>query len=61
MNTKRIVLEWTEINGKKVPKRVIDIVPKERVPKSIKNNGKLIDEIFENGNIQMGRKRKLFF
>jgi hypothetical protein len=46
MNTKRIVLEWAEINGKRVPKRVIDIVPKERVPKSIKNNGKLIDEIF---------------
>ena len=36
-NTKRIVLEWTEINGKRVPKRVIDIVPKERVPKSSKS------------------------
>jgi hypothetical protein len=37
MELKRIVLEWTEINGKKVPKRVIDIVPKERVPKSKKS------------------------
>ena len=51
MNTKRIVLEWTEINGRKVPKRVIDIAPKERIPKSIKNNGKLIDEIFKGGNL----------
>lgn len=50
-NIKRIVLEWTEVNGKKFPKRVIDIVPKERLPKGNKNNGKLIDDIFENGSI----------
>jgi hypothetical protein len=50
-NTKRIVIEWTEINGEKIPKRVIDIVPKEKLPKSNKGNGKLIDEIFGNGNI----------
>ena len=49
--TERIVLEWTEINGKKVPKRVIDIVSKKRLPKGSKNNGKLIDEIFGDGNI----------
>lgn len=50
-NTKRIVLEWTNINGKKIPKRVIEIVPKERIPKGNKTNGKLIDDIFENGSI----------
>lgn len=49
-STKRIVLEWTEINGKKFPKRVIDIVPKEQLPKGNKSNGELIDNIFENGN-----------
>ncbi|MBK0370713.1 hypothetical protein [Flavobacterium agrisoli] len=50
-NSKRIVLEWTEVNGKKVPKRVIDIVPKEKLPKGNKSNGELIDDIFGNGNI----------
>lgn len=38
-NSKRIVLEWTEVCGKKVPKRVIDTVPKEKLPKSNKSNG----------------------
>jgi|GEM_PF-5250025 len=49
VSNKRIVLEWTEINGKKIPKRVIDIVPRKKLPKSNKVNGKLIDEIFRNG------------
>ena len=44
---KRTVLEWTEINGKRVPKRVIDIIPKNKLPKNIKNNGELIEEIFK--------------
>lgn len=48
---KRIVLEWTEINGKKFPKRVIDIVSKKNLPKNSKGNGKLIDEIFSDGHI----------
>lgn len=50
-NTKRIVLEWTEINGKKIPKITIDIVPKNKLPRRNKGNGKLIDEIFGNGDI----------
>lgn len=50
-NSKRIVLEWTEINGKKIPKRVIDIVPREKFPKGSKGNGKLIDDIFGDGSI----------
>jgi hypothetical protein len=48
---KRIVLEWAEVNGKKIPKRVIDIVPKEILPKGNKNNGTLIDEIFGDVSI----------
>lgn len=51
VNNKRIVLEWTEINGKKIPKRVIDIVPRKKLPKSNKDNCKLIDDIFGNGSI----------
>ena len=50
-SNKRIVLEWTEINGKKFPKKVIDIVAKNKLPNNKKSNGKLIDEIFGNGNI----------
>lgn len=50
-NSKRIVLEWTEINGKKIPKRVIDIVPNGRLPKGQKRNGKIIDDILQNGNL----------
>lgn len=41
--TKRIVLEWTEVNGKKVPKRVIDIVPKEKLHGLVK--GKKCDDV----------------
>ena len=40
-----------EKNGKKVPKRVIDIVPKDKLPKNKKSNGKLIDDIFGDGDI----------
>lgn len=47
---KRIVLEWTEINGKTVPKRVIDIIDKKDIPKVNKNNGEIIDEIFKSEN-----------
>ncbi len=50
-NTKRIVLEQTEINGKKFPKKVIHIVAKNKLPNNNKSNGKLIDEVFENANI----------
>lgn len=48
---KRIVLEWTEINGKKFPKKVIDIVDKKDIPRISKNNGEILDEIFKNATI----------
>lgn len=32
-------------------KRVIDIVPKEKLPKGYKSNGELIDDIFGDENI----------
>lgn len=34
-----------------VSKKVIDIVAKNKLPNNNKSNGKLIDEIFGNGNI----------
>lgn len=51
MESNRIVLEWTEINGNKISKRVIDIVSREKLPKGSKGNGKLIDDIFRDGSI----------
>lgn len=51
MEEDRIVLEWTEINGKKFPKKVIDIVDKKDIPRISKNNGEILDEIFKSGNI----------
>lgn len=51
MKNNRIVLEWTEINGKKLPKRVIDIRSKEELPNLNKGNGDLINEIFEEDDI----------
>ena len=51
MENNTIVLEWTEINGKKFPKRVINILPKDKLPKTNKGNGELIDEIFSDGHI----------
>lgn len=50
------VLEWTEINGKKYPKRVVYYGSKP--PSVDKNNGKLIDTVFGDGYVHLGRKRK---
>lgn len=52
---KKDILEWTEVNGKKYPKRVVYLVSK--LPNHNKGNGETIDNILlEDGDIQLDRK-----
>lgn len=48
---KKIVLEWTEIDGKKIPKKVIYIVSNNKLPKINKKDKELIQSIFDYGNL----------
>ncbi len=50
------VLEWTEINGKKYPKKVV--YSGAKLPNRNKGNGNLIDTAFNNGNLRVDTKRK---
>jgi hypothetical protein len=55
-HTRKKVLEWTEINGKKYPRRVIYQV--DKLPPRSKGNGEMIDSVFKNdNNVRLDRKR----
>lgn len=53
---KKKVLEWTEINGKKYPKKMVYSVAK--LPNVVKSNGNLIDTVFDDGYLHMDTERK---
>lgn len=53
---KTTVLEWSEVNGKKYPKKVVYLV--DKLPEINKGGNNAIDIFLDDENLQMDRKRK---